>query len=137
MSMPKETYHGNVIGKMGESWQVFMENMENSLDLLEENIQEVSEMSDACTSEWCEATEHVLDELSNSIFSISEPRWASKEDSDKIKILKNRIHDLYAKYKSVVVLTLRLHKSNRKGNDLRVCCLESTAGGGSAFAATG
>ena len=60
-------------------------------------------MSDVCTSEWCEATEQVLDELSNSVFSISEPRWAPKEDSDKIKKPNRRVHDLYAKYRSVSV----------------------------------
>ena len=44
--------------------------------------------------------EHVIDELSNSLFSISEPRWTNDEDSKKIKTLKRRVHDLYAKYKT-------------------------------------
>ena len=69
---------------------------------MEEGINEAAEMTDTCTSEWCEATEHVIDELSNSLFSISEPHWSSAEDSKKIKKLRKRIHDLYAKYKSVV-----------------------------------
>jgi hypothetical protein len=42
-----------------------------------------------------------MDELGNALFSISEPRWSSDEDSGKIKELKHRLHDLYAKYKSV------------------------------------
>jgi hypothetical protein len=74
--------------------------MEESLDMLAKGIDEAAEMSSICTSEWCEATEHVIDELSNSIFSISEPRWASDDDSRKIKQLRRRLHDLYAKYKS-------------------------------------
>jgi hypothetical protein len=43
----------------------------------------------------------VLDELSNSLFSISEPRWASEEDGKKLRALKRKVHDLYGKYKVV------------------------------------
>lgn len=101
MSMPREMYHRDVLGHMGESWKTFMENMNQSMDMLDKDLDEVADMSEVCTSEWCEATEHVLDELSNSVFSISEPRWAPEEDTNKIKELKRRVHDLYAKYKSV------------------------------------
>jgi len=59
----------------------------------------VISLSEKCTGEWCEATEHVIDELSNSLFSISEPRWSSEEASKKLKALERRIHDLYAKHK--------------------------------------
>ncbi len=41
----------------------------------------------------------ILDELAKMIYSISEPRWLTQKDSDKIKQLRLRIHDLYAKYK--------------------------------------
>jgi hypothetical protein len=58
-------------------------------------------MASVCTSEWCEATEHVIDELSNALFSISEPRWSSPEDSKKIKRLKRRVYDLYVNYRGV------------------------------------
>jgi hypothetical protein len=58
-------------------------------------------MARVCTSEWCEATEHVIDELSNALFSISEPRWSSPEDSKKIKRLKRRVYDLYVNYRGV------------------------------------
>jgi archaellum component FlaC len=101
MSMPREMYHRDVLGQMGQSWKTFMENLNKSMDMLDKDLNEVSQMSEICTSEWCEATEHVLDELSNSVFSISEPRWAREEDTNKIKELKRRVHDLYAKYKSV------------------------------------
>lgn len=100
MPMPNELYHRDIMGNVEESWKMFMESMNQSLDMLEKDIEEVAQMQDACTSEWCEATEHVLDELSNSVFSISEPRWAPKEMSDKIKELKKRTHDLYSRYKS-------------------------------------
>jgi hypothetical protein len=75
--------------------------MRESIDLLEKGIAEAAEMREVCTDEWCVATEHVIDELSNALFSISEPRWADEEDSRKLKELKWKIHELYAKYKSV------------------------------------
>ena len=83
-----------------EGWRVFVNNLEKGLNILEEDIDEAAKMADECTAEWCQATEHVIDELSNSLFSISEPSWSSDEDSKKIKKLKRRLHDLYAKYKA-------------------------------------
>jgi hypothetical protein len=78
-----------------------MDRMHKSLTGLEKDIEEASEMTDICTDEWCEATEHVIDELSNSVYSISGPRWSTKEDADKIKMLKRKVHDLYADYRDV------------------------------------
>ncbi len=43
----------------------------------------------------------MIDELANSLFSISEPRWAAPEDSKKIKALKRRVYDLYVNYRGV------------------------------------
>lgn len=64
------------------------------------DLDESASFADICTDEWCAANEHVIDELGNMLFSISEPRWASKEESRRIKGLKRRLHDLYAHYKS-------------------------------------
>lgn len=79
----------------------FMDNLDKSLKLLAKDIDETKEMTHICTDEWCLATEGVLDELAKIIFSISEPRWLSKEDSKKISELRHRIHDLYARYKTI------------------------------------
>ena len=100
MVMPRDSFQADVQQNIVEGWKVFVNNMEKSLDILEKGITEASEISEACTSEWCQATEHVIDELANSLFSISEPHWSSDEDNKKIKDLKRRVHDLYAKYKS-------------------------------------
>ncbi|MFA7382297.1 MAG: hypothetical protein WC001_02485 [Desulfurivibrionaceae bacterium] len=81
--------------------RVFMENLENSLDLLTQDIEEAGELAHICTDEWCRATENMLDDLAKIIFAISEPRWLAKDDSKKISTLRHRIHDLYARYKSV------------------------------------
>ena len=103
MVMPKDSFQTIIQDDLVNTWRMFIDNLERSLDVLEKGIDEASEMSDICTSEWCEATEHVIDELSNSLFSISEPNWSSDEDSRKIKALKRKVHDIYAKYKGVTV----------------------------------
>ena len=99
MVMPKDSFQVNIQNNVLESWREHLSNMEESLNFLEKGLDEAEEMSDICTDEWCTATEHVIDDLSNSLFSISEPSWASDEDSRKLKALRRRIHDLYAKYK--------------------------------------
>lgn len=79
----------------------FMANLEQSLDLLEKDLAEAGEMSTICTDEWCMSTEGVLDELTKLIFSISEPRWLTRDDSRKLRALRHRAHDLYAQYKAL------------------------------------
>ena len=96
MSIPIDA----IPNEMVDGWRMFVNNLAKSLDMLEKDIEEAAQMQEECTLEWCEATEHVIDELSNSLFSISEPRWTSDEDSKKLKALKRRVHDLYARYKS-------------------------------------
>ncbi len=96
MKMPDEIVRKQIF----EGWKVFVENLEESLDLLEKEIDFTSKMVDACTVEWCEATESAMDEISNSLFSISEPSWLSDEDSKKLKALKRKVHEVYAKYKA-------------------------------------
>ena len=97
MVMPKEEIQTEIT----EAWRIFLNSLEQSLEKLDKDIEEAAQMAGECTFEWCEATEHVIDELSNSLFSISEPRWSTPEDSKKIKDLKRRVHDLYANYKEV------------------------------------
>ncbi|MEJ2023659.1 MAG: hypothetical protein P8Y00_01310 [Deltaproteobacteria bacterium] len=100
MAMPKDIYYSEFQENIVKSWRSYVGEMETLLSTLEENIEEASQMSSICTSEWCEATEHVIDELSNSLFSISEPRGTTQEDSRKIKELKKKVYDLYANYKA-------------------------------------
>lgn len=97
MPLIKENYD-----KQGqEAWKTYVAALEESLSGLEQDIKEAESMTDTCTDEWCAAVEHVVDDLSNSLFAISEPRWSSEEDSKKIKALKKRVYDLYARYKNV------------------------------------
>jgi len=84
MALAKDTIQKEVV----EGWRGFVNNLERSLELLEKDIEEAAQMADLCTSEWCTATEHVIDEISNALFSISEPRWISEKDSRKRRKLK-------------------------------------------------
>jgi hypothetical protein len=87
--------------EMVEAWRTYLASLEQSIRLIEEDIQQASEMADTCTDEWCEATQHYIDDINNALFSISEPRWANKEDSERIKALKRRVHDMYADSREV------------------------------------
>ncbi len=75
--------------------------MKSSLALIGEELDEAAEIGEICTGEWCTATEGTLDELAKFIFSVSEPRWITDEDSKVLKNLRRKVHDLYAKYKGV------------------------------------
>lgn len=77
----------------------FINNLNEAIKTLEQDIDETADMEERCTDEWCAATESNLDELAKLVYSISEPRWLTKEDSMKIKELRSQVHDLYTKYK--------------------------------------
>jgi hypothetical protein len=95
--MPKDQIQGEIV----QSWRIYLEALEKSLVLLEEDIRQADEMAGTCTDEWCEATEHYIDDINNALFTISEPRWADEEDSKKIKNLRKRVRELYADYRDV------------------------------------
>jgi hypothetical protein len=97
MSMPRDT----IYSEMNKAWETYLEALENSLDSLEKDIEEAKKMAGVCTNEWCEAIEHVIDDLNNALFSISEPRWSDIDHSKRIKTLKRRVYDIYVNYKGV------------------------------------
>jgi molecular chaperone GrpE (heat shock protein) len=97
MAMPKDT----IYSEMSKAWITYLEALENSLDKLEKDIEEAKNMAGVCTEEWCEAIEHVIDDLNNALFSISEPRWSDADYSKRIKTLKRRIYDIYVNYRGV------------------------------------
>ena len=77
----------------------FIAGLEKSLDMLNDDIKTVAGLSGECTDEWCKSRENFLDYLHKSIYTLSEPRWADKEDSQKIHELRSRIKDLYVHFK--------------------------------------
>ena len=91
--------------EMVESFQMsnsdFMRNLGVSLDFLDHEIREARKVDAVCTGTWCKEIENNIDALENSIYSLSEPRWASNSDSREIRRLRTRLHDLYTKYRSL------------------------------------
>ena len=97
MSMPRD----NMYSEMNEAWGTYLTALEKSIDMLEKDIEEAKKLAGVCTNEWCEAIEHVIDDLNNALFSISEPRWSDIDYSKRIKTLKRRIYDIYVNYRGV------------------------------------
>jgi len=97
MSMPKD----EVRKELTQAWGIYMAGLGKSLSWLEKHIEEARNMAHICTAEWCEATEHVVDDLNNALFSISEPRWMDEAHSRQLKHLKRRVYDVYADYRSI------------------------------------
>jgi len=88
---------------MVESFQMthrnFMKNLSQSLDMLEHDIDEAIDVDKTGNVIWTKEMEESLDELAKYVYSISEPRWVSEEDSKFLHSMRDRLHDLYAKYK--------------------------------------
>ena len=101
MKFPKDSMQLYAQNKILEGWRIFINSIKEALDSLERGIEEAEEMVDLCTPEWCTANKYVMDELNNRIFSISEPSWATDEDSKRLKALRKRLHDIYARFKVV------------------------------------
>lgn len=97
MSMPKDEIQEGI----AQAWGTYLAALGKSLVLLEKNIEEAKNMASICTGEWCEATEHLIDDLNNALFSIHEPRWINPEQSKQLKRLKRKIYDIYVNYRGV------------------------------------
>lgn len=97
MSMPKD----EIQLQLHNAWMQHFDSLEKSVERLETYIEEAKGMAGICTDEWCEATELLIDDLNNALFSISEPRTNDPELSLKIKKLRRRIYDLYVNYKGI------------------------------------
>ena len=69
-----------------DAWKGFIDSLEKSIQMLDEKITEAENMSVQVTGEWAVAIEHVIDDLSNFAFSISEPREARKNIPEKLRL---------------------------------------------------
>ncbi len=79
----------------------FMKGLDSSFQLAERDLSEAAEFDAKCTGEWCRTTENTIDELAKFVYSISEPRWLTDQDSKIIGDLRYKIHDIYAKFRGV------------------------------------
>ncbi len=81
--------------------QDFMKGLDNSFIVMERDLSEAADFDAKCTGEWCRTTENTIDELAKFVYSISEPRWFTDQDSKMISDLRHRIHDIYAKFRGI------------------------------------
>ncbi len=79
----------------------YIASLEKGLEILEKEIEDARDVEKVCTDEWCKSVDVYIDELHNAIYSLTEPRFGSEEDSRKIKELRRRIRDLYVQFKEV------------------------------------
>lgn len=97
MSIPKD----EIREEMAQAWGIYLAALGKSIALMEKRLAEAKELAAVCNNEWCMATEHVIDDLANALFSISEPRWLDDRESKKLKALKHKLHDIYADYRGI------------------------------------
>ena len=90
--------YSDVQNGLSQAWLSYLENLEKAIEDVRASIKETAAMQSACTAEWCTATEHLIDELHNAIFSIHEPRFLPQEESKRLKVLRKEIRELYADY---------------------------------------
>lgn len=91
--------------EMVESFQMvhrdFMRGLNNSFTIIERDLAETADFDARCTGEWCRTMENTIDELAKLVYSISEPRWLTDQDSQQIRDMRVRIHDVYARFKGI------------------------------------
>lgn len=101
MAKLDDAIQSGVYQPMNEAWRSYMENLFASMKKMEQTVNEAAEMPMDCTEEWCTNARALLDDLNHQIFSIHEPKWSSKEDSDRIKTMRSKIRDIYSGLSSI------------------------------------
>jgi hypothetical protein len=93
-----EQTKNNIAKDTMTSWASYLSTLEHALFQMEKSIEDSISVPSACTNEWCESVEEVIDELTDAIYSLNIPRWADEEQSTRVKALKKKAREVYAKY---------------------------------------
>ena len=101
MSKLDDAIKGGVEAPIDNAWHIYMENLFASMQKMEQTVDEAAEMPMDCTESWCSNARALLDDLNHQVFSIHEPRWSTSEDSARIKTMKKKIYDIYARLASI------------------------------------
>jgi hypothetical protein len=80
------------------AWASYLSTLEHALLQMERSIEDSISVPSACTNEWCESVEEVIDELTDAIYAFNIPRWANQEQFTRVKNLKKKAREVYAKY---------------------------------------
>ncbi len=94
MEKTKKTIKENTM----TAWASYLSTLEHALLQMERSIEDSISVPSACTNEWCESVEEVIDELTEAIYAFNIPRWANQEQSARVKNLKKKAREVYAKY---------------------------------------
>jgi hypothetical protein len=96
--------------EMVESFQMahrgFIKNLDVSLDILDHKITEAKEVDTICTGTLCRAIENSINDLSNNLYSISEPRWVSNTESKQLSRMRTRLREMYYKYRGLSAVVI-------------------------------
>lgn len=101
MSKLDDAIQAGVHAPLSQAWQTYTENLHASMQKLEQTVNEAAEMPMDCTEEWCANARALLDDLNHQIFSIHEPKWSTSEDEARIKEMRRKIHDIYARLAAI------------------------------------
>lgn len=80
------------------AWSSYLSTLEHALVQMEKSIEDSVSVPSACTNEWCESVEEVLDELTEAIYAVNIPRWADRQQSARVTNLKKMAKEVHAKY---------------------------------------
>jgi hypothetical protein len=94
MEKTKKTIEENTM----KAWASYLSTLEHSLLQMDRSIEDSISVPSACTNEWCESVEEVIDELTEAIYAFNIPRWATTDQSARVKNLKKKAREVYAKY---------------------------------------
>jgi hydroxylamine reductase (hybrid-cluster protein) len=96
--VPMEKTKKTIAENTMRAWESYLATLEHALIQMEKSIEESVSVDAACTNEWCESVEEVVDELTEAIYSLNIPRWADPEQSHRVKTLKKKAREVYARY---------------------------------------
>lgn len=101
MTKLDDAIQGGVYAPMDDAWHSYMQNLFASMQKMEQAVNEAAGMPMDCTESWCANARALLDDLNHQIFSIHEPKWSTDEDSKRIKEMKRKVYDIYARLASI------------------------------------
>jgi hypothetical protein len=90
MNMINEQFRKDTL----EAWKTYMNALETSINTLYKDIDKAADMSERCTDEWCTATEHVINEINDALYTQIIPplmirlfRFSSAESYQPVSIV--------------------------------------------------
>lgn len=90
--------YDDIFDKIEGIWEKYLTALEESLDILEQELSEAEKDSQVCTLEWCTSTEEIIADLVHVIYNMHVPKWISQQADARLKDQKKHIHNLYAKF---------------------------------------